>query len=93
MREAPLREEAADMTGNNQLSQRQQAAAVTCTSDRSRIVRRPDEHEGITTADRVPLQHGLTVGRQAMPGQIVLDHPNVSRRHAAFEVLEHFAVA
>ena len=37
--------------------------------------------------DRVPLDHGLTVGRQAMPGQVVLDHPNVSRRHAAFEVV------
>ena len=37
--------------------------------------------------DRVPLDHGLTVGRQAMPGQIVLDHPNVSRRHAAFEMV------
>lgn len=37
-------------------------------------------------SNRVPLDRGLTVGRQAMPGQIVLDHPNVSRRHAAFEV-------
>ena len=38
--------------------------------------------------DRVPLDHGLTVGRQAMPGQVVLDHPNVSRRHAAFEIVD-----
>jgi pSer/pThr/pTyr-binding forkhead associated (FHA) protein len=30
--------------------------------------------------------HGLIVGRQKAPGQIVLDHPNVSRRHAAFEL-------
>jgi ABC transport system ATP-binding/permease protein len=37
--------------------------------------------------DRLPLDHGLTVGRQVMPGQVVLDHPNVSRRHAAFEVI------
>jgi ABC transport system ATP-binding/permease protein len=36
--------------------------------------------------NRLPLGHGLTVGRQVMPGQIVLDHPNVSRRHAEFEV-------
>ena len=36
--------------------------------------------------NRWPLDHGLTVGRQAMPGQVVLDHPNVSRRHAEFEV-------
>ena len=28
----------------------------------------------------------MTIGRQAMPGQVVLDHPNVSRRHAEFEV-------
>jgi pSer/pThr/pTyr-binding forkhead associated (FHA) protein len=34
----------------------------------------------------VPLDRGLTVGRQAIPGQVVLDHPNASRRHAAFEV-------
>jgi ABC transport system ATP-binding/permease protein len=38
--------------------------------------------------DRVPLDHGLTVGRQAIPGQVVLDHPNVSRRHAAFEIVD-----
>ena len=38
--------------------------------------------------DRVPVDNGLTVGRQAMPGQVVLDHPNVSRRHAAFEVVD-----
>ena len=40
-----------------------------------------------TVRDRVPLGHGLTVGRQAIPGQVVLDHPNVSRRHAAFEIV------
>ncbi len=39
-------------------------------------------------ATRVKLDHGLTVGRQALPGQVVLDHPNVSRRHAAFEVAD-----
>ncbi len=39
-----------------------------------------------TTDNRVPLAHGLTVGRIALPGQVVLDHPNVSSRHAAFEV-------
>ena len=37
-------------------------------------------------SNRLPLDHGLTVGRQVMPGQVVLDHPNVSRRHAEFEV-------
>ncbi len=44
--------------------------------------------DGVATVrDRVPLGHGLTVGRQAIPGQVVLDHPNVSRRHAAFEIV------
>ncbi len=45
------------------------------------VCREPQE-----PGNRVPLDRGLTVGRQVMPGQIVLDHPNVSRRHAAFEV-------
>jgi len=36
----------------------------------------------------VPLDRSLTVGRQAMPGQVVLDHPNVSCRHAAFEIVD-----
>src|SRR5690242_3607098 len=36
--------------------------------------------------NRTPLDRDLTVGRQAMPGQLVLDHPNVSRCHAAFDV-------
>ena len=40
------------------------------------------------TATRVTLDHGLTVGRQALPGQVVLDHPHVSRRHAAFDVTD-----
>lgn len=39
-------------------------------------------------SDRVLLDHGLTVGRLAIPGQVVLDHPNVSGRHAAFEVVD-----
>jgi ABC-type multidrug transport system ATPase subunit len=38
--------------------------------------------------DRLPLAHGLTFGREAMPGQVVLDHPTVSGRHAAFEVAD-----
>src|ERR1700729_2561629 len=48
-----------------------------------------DEGGGFATVrDRVLLDHGLTVGREAMPGQVVLDHPNVSRRHAAFEIVD-----
>ena len=42
----------------------------------------------VAVATCVTLNHGLTVGRQALPGQVVLDHPNVSRRHAAFEVAD-----
>ena len=34
---------------------------------------------------RRPLGQGLTVGRQDYPEQLVLDHPAVSRRHAAFQ--------
>jgi ABC-type multidrug transport system ATPase subunit len=75
------------MIGRNQQPQHQQATAVTRTGDRPQIVRRTDEREGAIVPDRVSLDHGLTVGRQALPGQVVLDHPNVSRRHAAFEVV------
>src|SRR6476620_11054317 len=42
--------------------------------------------DSAVTANRTPLDHDLTVGRQAMPGQLVLDHPNVSCCHAAFDV-------
>jgi ABC-type multidrug transport system ATPase subunit len=38
--------------------------------------------------DRLPLHHGLTVGRQVMSGQVTLDHPNVSLRHAVFEIVD-----
>lgn len=47
-----------------------------------------DEIAASASPDRVPLDHGLTVGRLAIPGQVVLDHPNVSGRHAAFEVVD-----
>src|SRR5579863_7583399 len=81
-------EGATDMIGSNQRSQRQPTTVATRTHDRPRIVERSDEREGSTTPNRLPLNHGLTLGRQAMPGQVVLDHPNVSRRHAAFEVVD-----
>jgi ABC transport system ATP-binding/permease protein len=58
---------------------------MTVGSQRPRLVWSDAVAAG-TAPDRVPLDHGLTVGRQAMPGQVVLDHPNVSRRHAAFDV-------
>jgi hypothetical protein len=42
---------------------------------------------GLAPVSRLSLERSLTVGREAMSGQVVLDHPNVSRRrHAAFEV-------
>lgn len=55
-------------------------------ADGSRAMSAPSGLAAAAAADRVPLGHDLTLGRQAMPGQVVLDHPNVSRRHAAFEV-------
>ena len=64
-----------------------QARRRALTVNQARIVQ-TDEDGVATLPDRVPLDHGLTVGRQAMPGQVVLDHPNVSRRHAAFEVVD-----
>ena len=74
------------MLGSNQRHQREWPTA------RSRTITRPTIGRTggaiVTTPDRLPLDHGLTVGRQAMPGQVVLDHPNVSRRHAAFEVVD-----
>ena len=36
----------------------------------------------------LPLNRPFTVGRQSYPGQVVLDHPSISRRHAAFERTE-----
>jgi pSer/pThr/pTyr-binding forkhead associated (FHA) protein len=41
---------------------------------------------------RLSLERSLTVGREAMSGQIVLDHPSVSRRHAAFDVANECVV-
>ena len=72
------------MIGSNQQPQREWSTARARTAARPTIVR--TDGAVATVPDRVPLDHGLTVGRQAMPGQVVLDHPNVSRRHAAFEV-------
>ena len=72
------------MIGSNQQPQREWSTARARTTARPTIVR--TDGAVATVPDRVPLDHGLTVGRQAMPGQVVLDHPNVSRRHAAFEV-------
>jgi pSer/pThr/pTyr-binding forkhead associated (FHA) protein len=70
--------------GDNQRPQREWPKVRTRTTARPAIGRTGGAI--VTLPDRLPLDHALTVGRQAMPGQIVLDHPNVSRRHAAFEV-------
>ena len=72
------------MLGSNQRPQREWPKARTRTTTWPAIGRTGGAIA--TLPDRLPLDHALTVGRQAMPGQIVLDHPNVSRRHAAFEV-------
>ncbi len=73
------------MTGSNRQPQRVWPTGLAHTTRRPAIAR--SGGVAVATApNRVPLDHGLTVGRQAIPGQIVLDHPNVSRRHAAFEV-------
>jgi ABC transport system ATP-binding/permease protein len=72
------------MLGSSQRPQREWPTARTRAAIRPTIVRTSGASAALP--DRLPLDHGLTVGRQAMPGQVVLDHPNVSRRHAAFEV-------
>jgi ABC-type multidrug transport system ATPase subunit len=40
----------------------------------------------VPAPDRLSLDRSLTIGRQDYPGQIVFDHPAVSRRHTAFDV-------
>ena len=72
------------MLGSSQRPQREWPIARTRAATRPTILRTSGASAALP--DRLPLDHGLTVGRQAMPGQVVLDHPNVSRRHAAFEV-------
>lgn len=63
--------------------------ATGASRDRSPAMSaRPGTAATAAAATRVTLDRGLTVGRQALPGQVVLDHPNVSRRHAAFEVAD-----
>src|SRR5580692_2164985 len=73
------------MMGGNQRLRGEWPAARARDTIRPTIVQ-SGEVAVASVPDRVPLDHGLTVGRQAMPGQVVLDHPNVSRRHASFEV-------
>jgi ABC transport system ATP-binding/permease protein len=75
------------MTGSTRQSQDEQASRCTLTTNRVRTMQ-TDEGRVVAVQDRVLLDHNLTVGRQTMPGQVVLDHPNVSRRHAAFEVAD-----
>ena len=74
------------MLESSQRPQRERPTAHTRAATRSTIVRTSGANAALP--DRLPLDHGLTVGRQAMPGQVVLDHLNVSRRHAAFEVTD-----
>src|ERR1700761_9502191 len=75
------------MVGSGHGPQRGRASRRMLNIDQARII--STDEDGVAAArDRVPLDHNLTVGRQAMPGQVVLDHPNVSRRHAAFEIVD-----
>jgi ABC-type multidrug transport system ATPase subunit len=73
--------------GNSQRPRLVWPPALAQTSD-GPMEARSDEGLLGGAPGRVPLDHGLTVGREAMPGQVVLDHPNVSRRHAAFEIVD-----
>ena len=77
----PLRE-ASDMMTNNQRYQLELPITF------GRTINRPIDQRDEVAPERASLVHGLTVGRQPMPGQVVLDHPNVSRRHAIFEVAD-----
>jgi ABC-type multidrug transport system ATPase subunit len=72
---------------NNQRPRLVWPAALAQSADRPMVAQSNEGLRG-STPGRVPLDHGLTVGREAMPGQVVLDHPNVSRRHAAFEIVD-----
>ena len=72
------------MLASNQRPQREWPTARTRATTRPTIVRTGAAIAALP--DRLALDHGLTVGRQAIPGQVVLDHPTVSRRHAVFEV-------
>jgi pSer/pThr/pTyr-binding forkhead associated (FHA) protein len=75
------------MIESNQRTKREWPA--TCARNINRAANTPSDEGAVDMAlNRVPLGQGLTVGRQAMPGQVVLDHPNVSGRHAAFEVAD-----
>ena len=56
------------------------------TIDRPAVAQ-PDPVAAEAVPNRVLLDHGVTVGRQTMPGQMDIDHPNVSGRHAVFEVV------
>jgi ABC-type multidrug transport system ATPase subunit len=77
----PLRE-ASDLMTNNQRYQLELPITFR------RTINRPIDRRDEVAPERASLVHGLTVGRQPMPGQVVLDHPNVSRRHAIFEVAD-----
>lgn len=51
-------------------------------ADMTMIGRRSDT---ATLPNQLRLTRRLTVGRQSLPDQVMLDHPAVSRRHTAFE--------
>ena len=69
------------MIGSDHGLPREQIARRTLTINGT-APRNIDEHGVASLRNRVILDHDLTVGRLAIPGQLILDHPNVSRRHA-----------
>jgi ABC-type multidrug transport system ATPase subunit len=71
------------MSETNHRPQRGWTSASTITRP---TIAQPEEIATAIAPDRITLDRGLIIGRQAARGQIVFDHPNVSRRHAAFEV-------
>jgi ABC-type multidrug transport system ATPase subunit/pSer/pThr/pTyr-binding forkhead associated (FHA) protein len=54
----------------------------------TRMAGDPRNSPGVSPFDYLALDKAITVGRQPAPGQVVFDHPAISRRHAAFEPVD-----
>ena len=57
-------------------------------ANQARVIQINEDGGCHRTGTVYPLTTMVTFGREAMPGQVVLYHPNVSRRHAAFELVD-----
>jgi hypothetical protein len=73
------------MVQSHQQSKLTLSAAAVHTTERPTIAR-PEDPAPKTQPNCVGLDHSWIVGRPPVPGQIVLDHPNVSCHHAMFEL-------